>query len=100
MRVRTGEQKLKPHTVVVATKLEDRPGIFRLYEEYIGTLTPIAGELLIEAMDTYPIDWIEEAFDSVIAVRWPGRVATLAASTLTGPLVSMTMRARPGAMEP
>ena len=62
VRVRTGEHRLKPHTVVVATKLEDRPGIFRLYEEYIGTITPIAGELLVEAMDTYPMDWIEEAF--------------------------------------
>ncbi len=62
VRIRTGEVRLKPSTIVVPTKLEDRPGIFRMYEEYIGTITPIVGDLLVEAMDTYPIDWIEEAF--------------------------------------
>lgn len=39
-----------------------RPDIYRLYEANIGPLTPMMGETLAEAEDTYPGVWIEEAF--------------------------------------
>lgn len=38
------------------------PNIFRLYEENIGPLTPIIADALIEAEETYPAKWIEDAF--------------------------------------
>lgn len=40
----------------------DRPDVFRLYEEHIGTITPIVGERLLEACERYPLAWIEDAF--------------------------------------
>lgn len=39
-----------------------RPSIYLLYEQNIGPLTPILSQILQEAEDTYPADWIEEAF--------------------------------------
>lgn len=39
-----------------------RPNIFRLYEENIGPLTPLIGETLTEAEQTYHPEWIEDAF--------------------------------------
>jgi DnaD/phage-associated family protein len=62
-RARAGEVRLRPGTAIVAeASPEQRPGIFRLYEEHIGTITPIVGEQLIAAEDEYPAEWIEEAF--------------------------------------
>lgn len=40
----------------------ERPNIFRLYEEHIGPLTPLIAETLRDAEQTYPVDWIEDAF--------------------------------------
>jgi DNA replication protein len=39
-----------------------RPNIFVLYEQNIGPLTPLLAEELMEAEDTYPASWIEDAF--------------------------------------
>ncbi|MCK9517512.1 MAG: DnaD domain protein [Dehalococcoidia bacterium] len=61
-RARAGELKLRPQTVVLPVEQEQRPGIFRLYEENIGTVTPLVGERLLMAIDDYPPEWIEEAF--------------------------------------
>ena len=62
-RARAGELRLVPETVVVPeAPSEVRPGIFRLYEEHIGTITPMVGDRLIEAEAMYPADWIEDAF--------------------------------------
>ena len=41
--------------------IQDRPNIFRLYEEHIGPLTPMIAESLQEAEDTYPAHWLEDA---------------------------------------
>lgn len=41
----------------------ERPNIFALYEDTIGTLTPIVAERLKEAEDRYPPGWIREAFE-------------------------------------
>ncbi len=40
----------------------ERPNIFELYEQNIGLLQPIIAEELKEAGQTYPADWIEDAF--------------------------------------
>ncbi len=40
----------------------ERPNIFRLYEQNIGPLTPLIGEMLQEAEKLYPQAWIEDAF--------------------------------------
>ncbi len=61
-RARAGELRLRPETVAVAVPTEARPGIFRLYEENVGTITPMVGERLLHAAETYPAEWIEEAF--------------------------------------
>jgi DnaD/phage-associated family protein len=62
-RARAGELQLVPATTVVPAPLaSERPGIFRLYEEHIGTITPMVGDRLIEAESTYPREWIEQAF--------------------------------------
>jgi len=41
---------------------QERPNIFELYEQNIGLLQPIIAEQLQEAEQTYPADWIDEAF--------------------------------------
>ncbi len=41
---------------------EDRPNIFVLYEDNIGSLTPMLTEELKEAEAEYPRQWIEDAF--------------------------------------
>ena len=41
----------------------ERPNIYALYEDTIGTLTPIVAERLKEAEDRYPPGWIREAFE-------------------------------------
>lgn len=62
-RARGGQAELRPASVVINQRSpEERPNIFRLYEEQIGTLTPLVGDRLIEAEERYPADWIEDAF--------------------------------------
>lgn len=65
-RVRGGELRLIPDTVATPLPTEDRPGIFRLYEENIGTITPLAGERLLAAAEAYPASWIHEAFQAAV----------------------------------
>lgn len=40
----------------------ERPNIYRLYEQNIGPLTPLIGEMLQEAEAAYPPAWVDEAF--------------------------------------
>jgi DNA replication protein len=40
----------------------ERPNIYVLYEENIGPITPLLAEVLMEAEDEYPANWIAEAF--------------------------------------
>ena len=40
---------------------EERPNIFRLYEENIGPITPLMADVLREAEAFYPPDWLEDA---------------------------------------
>lgn len=51
----------------------ERPNIFRLYEEHIGVLTPMIADMLREAEELYPADWIEDAVRIAVennARRW------------------------------
>lgn len=62
-RARSGALEIRPETSAAPLDLpEARPGIFRLYEEHIGTITPMIGDRLAEAESTYPAEWIEDAF--------------------------------------
>ncbi|MCC7364422.1 MAG: DnaD domain protein [Dehalococcoidia bacterium] len=61
-RARAGEVRLAPGAAVSPVVVETRPGIFRLYEEHVGTITPLVGERLLAAVETYPAEWIEQAF--------------------------------------
>lgn len=45
----------------------ERPTIFRLYEQNIALLTPLIAEQLVQAMETYPRDWIEDAIAEAVA---------------------------------
>jgi len=44
-----------------------RPNAFALYEQNIGTLTPMIAELLRAAETQYPVEWIEEAMRTAVA---------------------------------
>jgi DNA replication protein len=62
-QVRRGELVLSPATVLEDPLVEvERPNIFVLYEQNVGTLQPMIAEELQEAEESYPAAWIEEAF--------------------------------------
>ena len=39
----------------------ERPNVFRLYEQNIGLLSPLLADQLIDALESYPSEWIEDA---------------------------------------
>jgi DnaD/phage-associated family protein len=47
----------------------ERPNIFTLYEQNIGMLTPLIAEELREAEETYPANWIEDAFREAVSLN-------------------------------
>jgi DNA replication protein len=47
----------------------ERPNIFVLYEQNIGPLTPLLAEELMEAEDSYPAKWIEDAFREAVELN-------------------------------
>jgi len=46
-----------------------RPNIFTLYEQNIGMLTPLITDQLRAAEETYPADWIEDAFREAVSLN-------------------------------
>jgi DnaD/phage-associated family protein len=46
-----------------------RPNVFVLYEQNIGPLTPLLAEELMEAEDTYPASWIEDAIREAVELN-------------------------------
>ena len=69
--VRLGERTLGPlgpAAVPIEVDRSDggRPGIFELYEQNSGLLTPLLAEELREAELTYPTLWIEDAFREAV----------------------------------
>jgi len=62
-RALVGEMVLSGSGVTTEPALaQQRPNIFVLYEQNIGLLQPIIAEELKDAEETYPQEWIEEAF--------------------------------------
>lgn len=44
-----------------------RPGVFQLYEQNIGLVTPIIADRLVEALELYPQSWIEDAIAAAVS---------------------------------
>jgi DNA replication protein len=62
-KIAAGELELVPAEVGPKPQVGlERPNIFVLYEQNIGTLQPMIAEELQEAEGSYPADWITEAF--------------------------------------
>jgi DNA replication protein len=62
-QVKRGELLLETSGYVREVAPEpERPNIFTLYEQNVGLLQPIIAEELRDAEDTYPEEWIEDAF--------------------------------------
>ena len=49
--------------------VEARPNVFTLYEQNIGSLTALLSEDLMEAEETYPAAWIEDAFREAVRLN-------------------------------
>ena len=45
----------------------EKPNIFALYEDNVGTLSPMLAEQLKEAESAYPGDWVSDAFQIAVA---------------------------------
>jgi DnaD/phage-associated family protein len=45
----------------------ERSNIFRLYEENVGILTPMIADMLRDAEQIYPLDWIEDAVQIAVS---------------------------------
>jgi DnaD/phage-associated family protein len=68
-RARAGDLVLKSGTNVRAVPAEERPGIFRIYEENIGTITPLIGERLLAAIEEYPPGWVADAIREAVELN-------------------------------
>jgi DNA replication protein len=69
-KVRAGELSLGPLRPVAPrgpAPALPRPGIFELYEQNVGLLTPLITDELREAELRYPAVWIEDAFREAVA---------------------------------
>ena len=47
--------------------IPERPNIFRLYEQNVGPLTPLIADHLVRALETWPVEWIEDAVAEAVA---------------------------------
>lgn len=47
--------------------IPERPTVFRLYEQNIGMLTPLVADQLMDALERYPSEWIEDAIGESVA---------------------------------
>ena len=68
-----GEWRPAPDEDEPITLLVERPNIFVLYEQNIGSLTPLIADELRDAEQTYPLAWIEEAIELAVennARKW------------------------------
>ena len=44
----------------------ERPNVFRLYEQNIGLLSPLIADHLVDSLERYPADWIEDAIQEAV----------------------------------
>lgn len=47
--------------------IPERPNVFRLYEQNVGPLTPLIADHLVQALETWPVEWIEDAVAEAVA---------------------------------
>jgi len=71
-QMRRGGGPVPPHDQAVTEGLADeppgeKPNIFTLYENNVGTLSPLLAEQLKEAEEVYPSAWVTEAFRIAVA---------------------------------
>lgn len=59
--IRQGKWRPSREARQVVSLSQERPNIFRLYEENIGPLTPLLADSLRDAEQEYPAVWIEDA---------------------------------------
>jgi DnaD/phage-associated family protein len=72
VKLQAGELQLGPFSAIVSTAPPPalpRPGIYELYEQNVGLLTPLIAEELREAELEYPAEWIEEAFREAVVLN-------------------------------
>lgn len=63
LSVREGKIRLRrASTLLAPAEPVEHPNVFTLYEQYIGMLTPLVAEQVQEAAQTYPAEWLGEAF--------------------------------------
>ncbi len=66
-KIRGGQLELGVTVLPAEPPLEvERPNIFVLYEQNIGLLQPLIAEQLKDAEQTFPSEWIEEAFQIAV----------------------------------
>lgn len=68
-RGRAAQEALRRGEPLAEVSPQPRPGVFILYEENIGPLTPLIAEELKEAEQEYPAEWIEAAFREAVALN-------------------------------
>ena len=61
-RARGGDLELRPGAIAYEPQPARRPNIFHLYEEHVGTITPLVAERLLAAAEEYPHQLVESAF--------------------------------------
>ncbi len=61
-RARGGDLELRPGAIAYEPAPVRPPNIFRLYEEHIGTITPLVAERLLAAAEQHPQHLVESAF--------------------------------------
>jgi DnaD/phage-associated family protein len=60
--IQRGEWRMTDNDKQPCEVFPEYPNIFQLYEANIGPLTPLIADALRDAENTYPADWIEDAF--------------------------------------
>lgn len=61
-RARGGDLELRPGAIAYEPQPVRRPNIFHLYEEHVGTITPMVAERLLVAAEQFPEHLVESAF--------------------------------------
>ena len=61
-RARGGDLELRSGAIAYEPQPIRRPNIYHLYEEHVGTITPLVAERLLAAAEEYPQHLIESAF--------------------------------------
>ncbi len=64
--IESGEWRPTPKEDEPITLMVNRPNIFVLYEQNIGTLTPMIADQLRDAEQTYPPEWIKESIELAV----------------------------------